>query len=637
MKPDRTPSRRRPWLWGLMLLTLALAAAHARAQDPKLLLADSPDTTEKPREGGVLLRPNTEQTVHVLVNNPGAGERTVTVVLRAPGARSGVLRSKPLMLAAGATEPVVWDVPAAAPVPTPAPPPGTPPAAPAPAGLELKSPNRGYQLVLLDGKKEVGQSRAVKLLRPSDYLEETQCSVTFDGKKGQLTAKVVAGTDFTGPPAPVRLVLDPARIPGLVEGEAREGTYQRALTEKGKSVELTANRLVFVDQPQNPAGLVTLDVDGYDRAMTWRTPFNTNSSNNQGSLIADHPLVRIKADRYRRAGPKFPVTLLIDNVRRDLKVEVALDRNGDGSYDDDEKRILPTAREQRVEVRSGGDGALTFVTTSRDWTIDLDVAGLFGDVTVQVRLLDEKGDPVDLIDEAAALDPDPPKRKAVFQSVSFDSSNPVVEAFGVVGFPAAKGKPNQLLRGKPLTLYVRADDESGIKDVAFFIGRPTAEGALTGIETVAGVPAPKDTKTADKAPTWLAQLPVPTDKPAKVPVGVQVTNGAGMKSFGTLTIELVDAPKVEVKTPTGPKGTIEGTVTENGRVQPNVSVVLRDAQNQIRDTTKTDARGKYEFKDIPPGSYRVQASKTTAGTQGEASVQLLDGQIKVVPIAIKRP
>lgn len=635
MEPDRTPLRSRPWLLGL-LLALALGAAPLHAQDPKLLLAGSAEEIDAAREGDMLLRPNTRRTFHVVVHNPGNDERTVTVALRQPGARSPVLQSKPLVLKGGAKEPVVWDVPAVAAPAAPAP--ATPAPAPAPAALELKHPNRSCEVVLLDGKKELGQAVVVKLLQPKEYLNITESKAAFDGGKGKLTATILANDEFTGPPAPVRLVLDPTRIPDLVVTEELDGTYQRALTEKGRTVKLTANNLTFRQQSENTLGLVTVDVDGFGRALTWRMTFNPKSSDSQGQPIKDYPLVRVKADRFWKAGPKYPVTLLIDNADRNLKVEVGIDRNGDGQYDDDEIQVWPTARKESVVVQPGPDGALAFTTAVQDWKLDLDVANLYGSVTLRVRLLDDKGAEVKLLDEAAALALNPVPQPAAYESVLFDSSGPGIEALGVVGFPAEKGKPNQLLRGKPLTLYARADDKTGIKEVAFFIGKPTAEGAPPpGVELVPGNLVPKDAKAASKAPTWLAQLPVPTDKPGRVPVGVQVTNGAGIKSFGTVVIELVDAPKADAK-PRSPAGNIEGTVTENNRVQPNVTVVLRDAQNTIRDSVKTDARGKFAFKDIPPGTYRLQASKSTSSTEGSTSVQVQDGQTKSgVDISLKRP
>lgn len=640
MKPDRNAPRTSSWRWSLVVLAL-LGGATLHAQDPKLLLAPTADDLAKAREADVLLRPNTEQTVHVVVRNPGTEDVTVVVALRAVGARTPVLRSKPLTVKPGEEDVAVWDVA----VPTAVP--GAP-AAPAPAApttLELKDPARTYQLVTLVDNKEVGQARVVKLLRPLQYLDETRCSAIFDGPRGQLTAKVVAGAEFSGEPASVRLTLDPARIPGLVATDSPEGSYQRALTGPGKEVELTANNLSFNNQPTNPNGLVTVDVDSYERALTWRTTFNTASGNNQGQLISDHPLVRLIGEPYWKAGPKYPVTILVDNARRDLRVEIGVDRNDDRKFDDDEVRILPSARDQHIGVRPGGDGALTFATSVRDWKIDLDVAGLFGKRTLRVRLLNEAGEPVELLDEEAAIDPQPRTRTAIVQSVVYDGSEPDVTALGVLGLPAAKGRKNQLVRGKPLTLYARAEDEqTGIKEVVFFVGKPNADGTLPmGVEPVPGILAPVDAKAIGDArkPTWLAQLPVPTDKPGKVPVGVQVTNQAGMKSFGMMTIELVDPPMTDPKDPkssAGKGGTIEGTVNEGGRLQPNVPVVLRDAQGNVKDTVRTDNRGRYVFKDVPAGSYRVQAIKSSSRTEGDVTVQAVDGQVKSdANITLRRP
>ena len=152
--------------------------------------------------------------------------------------------------------------------------------------------------------------------------------------------------------------------------------------------------------------------------------------------------------------------------------------------------------------------------------------------------------PVDLLDEEAAIDDEPKPRPAIFEPVTFDSSDPDVTALGVLGLPAEKGKKNQLLRGKPLTLYARVEDEqSGIKEVVFFVGKPTAEGGLpAGVEPVPGVLAPADPKAKGdaKEPMWLAQLPVPTDKPGKVPVGSMLSrSSAKVKMRPSLVTTLI--------------------------------------------------------------------------------------------------
>ena len=48
---------------------------------------------------------------------------------------------------------------------------------------------------------------------------------------------------------------------------------------------------------------------------------------------------------------------------------------------------------------------------------------------------------------------------------------------------------------------------------------------------------------------------------------------------------------------------------EGDRPQVGIPVVLRDAKGEEKDKTKTDDKGKYAFKDVEPGSYKVAATK----------------------------
>jgi hypothetical protein len=168
---------------------------------------------------------------------------------------------------------------------------------------------------------------------------------------------------------------------------------------------------------------------------------------------------------------------------------------------------------------------------------------------------------------------------------------------------------------------------SGIKKVAFFPGRPTPEGKLPqGAALVDAKPInPLD---ADAEKVWAAALPVPTAAKATFDVSVQFTSMVELTSTETITIQLVDAPV---------EASIQGTVTAAGRPQPGVSVLLRGADGKALDTTDTDKEGKYSFRKVPPGSYRVVATKTADFTRGEAAVQLTAGETKKgIDLSLKR-
>jgi hypothetical protein len=107
----------------------------------------------------------------------------------------------------------------------------------------------------------------------------------------------------------------------------------------------------------------------------------------------------------------------------------------------------------------------------------------------------------------------------------------------------------------------------------------------------------------------------------------QATNGPGIKSFGTIEIQLVPPPPATQAPP--PKPSIEGTVVDGaGRGQPKLQVTLTDAQNVVRDTQTTDASGNFVFKNVPPGAYRVSSRKTANNTSGSTAVEVAEGEKK---------
>jgi len=269
-----------------------------------------------------------------------------------------------------------------------------------------------------------------------------------------------------------------------------------------------------------------------------------------------------------------------------------------------------------VDLTKQGGGL--FKTAVHDWRKELVIPGTFGDCPLRARLLKD-GQPLTVRNEAGK------SVKEVFALTSLDSTLPDIGAFGVYD----KNGDKTLVRGAALRLVVQADDpESGVAKVVFFAGAPTKELKIPENAPMADgelVPL-KDSPGGKK--TWVAELPVPTDKPGVVDVGVQVTNGAGLQKFGTITIRLVDAPP-NTTTPASKLATIEGTVKDkDGRPQPDARVALIDANGKEKDTGKTDAKGKYSFKDLPAGSYKIQASKAAGQQQGDSSVTVSEGQTK---------
>ena len=184
--------------------------------------------------------------------------------------------------------------------------------------------------------------------------------------------------------------------------------------------------------------------------------------------------------------------------------------------------------------------------------------------------------------------------------------------------------PEKLARGAELPVKATGfDPDSDIKEVVFYVGRPGPDGNAPPT----AVKAPGKLIDKDKH-IWAAALAAPTDQKGKMDVTAQFVNGANLSATDTVTIQLVD-PTPPTGAGAGPKGgSVEGTVAEGGRGQPGLEVRLLDDKGAVKDAVKTDAAGKYLFKDVAAGSYNVAATKTTDSTKGESAVQVLDGQKK---------
>jgi hypothetical protein len=184
-------------------------------------------------------------------------------------------------------------------------------------------------------------------------------------------------------------------------------------------------------------------------------------------------------------------------------------------------------------------------------------------------------------------------------------------------------------RGDALQVQATSTDEyKDIKEVNFYIGKPGPDGN----------PPPMAIKVKGvwnaENKLWFASLAAPTDQKGKVDVSAQFVKLTNVSDTGTVTVELKDASNTTA--PGVGKGSIAGTVVEGSLGQPGLDVRLVDDKGAVKDSTKTDAKGKYEFKDVPVGTYKVTAAKTTDSTKGETGVEVVDAQVKTVDVKLWR-
>jgi hypothetical protein len=414
--------------------------------------------------------------------------------------------------------------------------------------------------------------------------------------------------------------VSPERIPGLLEGH-KEGSYAGYLNQAGDKLTLVAENLPFAtDAGRN--GLVYVNVDGYPRAFTFRTTFAGGNTPSTGDPVRQ-PILRINAPSFATPGIPYPLGVEIDNSPAGSTAEFSVERVGEGAEGENRDSEVVTfsgdRRERLLFGVPGPRGALLFKPEVQDWSATVDVREVFGKRLLKLRLLDGEKAPILVLDSKQVGEwkdtKDIPRVKEVVVPVVLDGTKPEKIQF-------AELLPKKLERDTLLPVKASAQDpESGIKSAVFFVGKPTPDGKIPDNAVTA------EGKLVDeKTGVWAADLPVPAGQPATFEISVRFTNNAGLSAIETVRIQLVDSNGKGTAGGAagagGKPGIIEGSVVEGDRAQPGVEVKLTDDKNNLRAATKTDAAGKYVFKDVPPGAYKVTAAKSAAKTKGEMPVSV---------------
>jgi hypothetical protein len=581
-----------------------ILSGDIRAQDdkPRLILGESPQPPATSRER-LGLRPNVGQRpLYVFVKNPAPLTKNVTVDL--------LLNGEPMegskvsvSLRPDETQPVKFKF--AAPAPAAASPardaPGRTAAGnetPA-AGHELRHGFDKLEIRLMDeDMKEVARvAPAIDVMLPSQYLQVTEAVFlpAGEGRPNLLRIRVKAQREFVGPECKVQLVLSPDNIPGLKQTNAPGSIYQRSLTAAGQEVELVGRDLQFqAAVPSN--GVVTLNVDGYDRAFAYETSFPL--AGGQVNLRPlTRPMVRVTAPRYAVSGElKFRVET--DNLPFDpaLKIGVGIDRDGDGSPDD--TKTLPGPKDQRIRLSAGKDGALVFQAKVQDWSDVLAVPETYGKYALRAQVIGR------------------PSELSAAQEVMI-----VADAKPTGIQVKVREKP---VRGKPVAVLAECEETTTpIEKVAFFVGKPPADDKVPA-SVIPARPA-NETRTV-----WNAEIPLPSDVKT-ADVSAVVTNVLGRHAFQTLNVEIAETP------PEATTGSIKGKVQDKrGRPQPGCKVVLLDEAKKQKADTKGNDQGEFEFKDLAPGSYTVEATREGTPNAGTTTVKVEKGKAAEIKVEIGR-
>jgi carboxypeptidase family protein len=564
----------------------------AEAQDPAVPRYD------------LRLRPgNVDQVFYAYIRNAALQPRNVVVEL---SVGDEVVGESQLALAPQTTTRLKFAPP------KPAAPPAQP--SPAPPTAEKKTPwiDAGEGLVLRaldkdhDGELLQTQRVPLAIAEPWSYVKVEQArfdpsNASSSGAPNRLTVALRATQAMPGAPCVVDLVLPADRIPGLLTTGTGlfRGQLPLAAPNSGP-LELFAENIQL--QPQSDEqGTVFLTVDGRPRAFRLRTTF-ARQGDPTTPRSDDALALRLVAARYAPTDATFAMATEVDRAPPGARLELSVGRMSGGFFEPELVETYPAARREQIRCNPfGPEGAIVAQADSQDWSIVLDARPLVGAHLLRARLL--AGDGGELA--------------TTFQEVTFDDSPP-----GQVQFV---GLPRQARHGRPLRLQASGSDPiSGIRQADFFVGKPPAGPQPTLPPDAVLAPA----TALDSAGTfWAGQLPLSEKQTGPTDISVRFVNSAGMSTFATQSVELIDTDPIV-------PGRIAGAVLEGPRPQAGLDVVLKDAQGVEKGKTKTDDSGRFVFENIPPGEYRVSSLKPATQRQADQSVSVLADQTAQVSLEL---
>ena len=535
----------------------------------RVIVSDDPD---QPADR-LLVRPGIgPRPLPMRVHNPTASRRSVVVELRAGEGAAPVL-SPSLAVDAGAEQPVSFGQ------------------GPLPQG-KLPALSGSLRLRVLDADRPgivLGDQEVIAGVRPSASYVQVE-EVRYDSPRGvagepnRLVVRLRSRAIGAGPPCPVELVLAPGRIPGFLSAES--GRYRGALTPDGKETTLFAEGLRFAESADS-SGTVALNIDGVPHAQTFLLRF----ARAVGTTLGERTLttsLKLRAPDAVRGGDPLVLVAEVDNAPEDATLELGLGRADRGPFEPLVSRMLDAPREARIGFVAIGPGGTPHVeATLGDWSIDVPTAGIQGSFQARARLRDAEGREIATASRSVIIDDTPPRWVRLARL------------------------PKQARRGA--ALEVRAAGQvpaSGIREVVFFVGKPTPDGKLPpNAPTATGTPLPG-------APDyWSAKLPLPPELKGPIEVSATITSNVGLGRSDTGRIELIDTDPV-------PTGSIRGVVREGALPQAGLAVALVNARGEKQLETRTGDDGVFSFNEVPVGKYTIASYKPTSMRIGRQPVEV---------------
>src|SRR5262249_42703875 len=152
---------------------------------------------------------------------------------------------------------------------------------------------------------------------------------------------------------------------------------------------LIADKLKFLPGSRQE-GRFSIAVDGCDRAYLFESDF-VGQGEGASPKSVEKPELRLVVGKIMKAGDKLPVRVEADNVSWDGSIlRIGIDRDNSGKLESEEIQEFRGARNQQVSLLPPGkDGSLNWLTSVKDWNIELDTADVLGTYKIYAWLADK--------------------------------------------------------------------------------------------------------------------------------------------------------------------------------------------------------------------------------------------------------
>jgi hypothetical protein len=439
-------------------------------------------------------------------------------------------------------------------------------------------------VTLRDGAAELMKSTAeLSVFEPAAYLRLHDARYVNDGVSAPRLRFVVERLEAA--PTPVNLLWSVSRDGSPDLPIVKGGTLAATLTDQSPMATIEVELANGFGASGQLNAVAT--INGVSSAIEFVSDDQLGTSSSVLTR-STKPTLKLVAPAMIASGASLAYSIDTQSASKWVTLETTLvPADSKATTSSAALHRYPTPRRHAVLMTTPSThGDLTIVNTIGAWSGEFDTTGLSGYWKVVAVAIDADGVVVARTSSDVVIDGEAPSR------VEISPTSPLVA-------------------GKPAAFRIDAvDDLSGVESVRVYLGYPEKNAPPADAKPIVAAPL------AGQPDAWSAALPLPAASTAVVTV--ETTDRVGMVRNTTQQLVLIDEAAASL-------GSVAGTVVEGVMPQPDLTVELRDPQQQPVASSKTDAKGAFHFAGVKPGKYLIWSVKAASQRVDAAAVDVQAG------------